>query len=63
MYRLGLGLVDDSTYILLCDLLMDVHVTQPQAELATLSDDSTVCSSPLVAQPGDTAGVLGQTGV
>lgn len=40
MIRIHLNIY--STYILLLYSLMDVHVAQPQAQLARLSDDGTI---------------------
>lgn len=39
---------------------MDVHVSQAQTEIPPLSDDSAVRGCPLVPQPRDAAGVLGE---
>lgn len=36
------------TYILLCDLLMHAHVSQPKTQFSTLSDNSTVSSCALL---------------
>lgn len=47
-----------ATYILLCDLLMNVHVTQAEAQLPTFCHNCTVCGRPLLLQPGHTTCVL-----
>ena len=36
------------TYIVLCDLLMNIHVTQSKTKFSTFSDDSTVSSCMLI---------------
>lgn len=50
--------MSDVTYIVLCDLLMNIHVSQTETQLSTLSDDSTVGCSAVLFEPGHTTCVL-----
>lgn len=50
-----------STYILLCDLLVDVHVPQPKTQLTTLCNNSTIGGRSLTLQSRNCTGVLMNT--
>lgn len=53
----------ETTYIFLCDLLMDLHVSQSQTQVSTLSNNSAVSSCALLWQSGHATCVLpGKTG-
>lgn len=47
-----------TTYIFLCDLLMDVHVSQSQTQIAALSNNGAVRRCALLRQSGHSACVL-----
>lgn len=58
MYMVISALSAVSTYVLLCDLLVNIHISQSKTHLSSLSNNNTVGRCFLFFQSGNPTGVL-----